>query len=279
MRDFRDHAEHGFGYVGGLGDRLCLVRRELGISGGDGFCAGLSSRVRVTTVVVRPRLVVVIIGRPLAARPTVAWWAAAVARRRPLPLGCGLTAVWIRARLSTLARARRSGRLGPLLAAWPLRLGPPFAGVFLPPVFLFLPRASLYFLLPIVLSTLRAPDARVFVLDPLVVLPFGVLGGLRLVSLASLLLGALCYLRVVRSVPLAVLLLSFHYAPTFGFAPLVLRLRGSDLARLQFTSRGGFVLGPRGWDGAVLVGAWASSRTGRRSPVDLVACRQPPSLS
>ena len=143
VRNLRDHAEHGFGDVGCLGDRLRLIRRELIVNGGDGFGARWSSRVRLTTVVVRPRLVVVIVRRPLAARPAVVWRAAAVARRRPLPLGCRLTAVWIRARLSTLARARRSGRLGPLLAAWPLCLGLRFAGVFLPPGFLFLPCASL----------------------------------------------------------------------------------------------------------------------------------------
>ena len=215
----------------------------------------------------------------MAARPTVVRLSAAVAWRRSLPLGCGLTAVWIRACLSTTARARRRGLLGPLLAAWPLCLGLHFAGVFLPPVFFFLPRASLYFLLPIVLSTLREPDARVFALDPLVVLPFGALGGLRLVPLLSLLLGALGYLRVVRSVPLAVLLRSFYHAPTFGFAPLVLCLGGSDLASSVLTPRGVFVFGPRGWGGGVFVHAGTSSCAGRRSPVGHVACRRPSPFS
>jgi hypothetical protein len=63
------------------------------------------------------------------------------------------------------------------LAAWPLSFGLLFSGAFLPLVLFLLPRASLYFYLPLVLPVRCPPGVRAFLLCPLAVLLFRVLGG------------------------------------------------------------------------------------------------------
>ena len=130
----------------------------------------------------------------------------------------------------------------------------------MPLVLFLLPHTSLYVFLPLALPVRCPPCVRFLVLHPLVVLLFGLFG----------------YLRVVCSVPLALLLLSVYFAPTFFLASLVRSLDGSGLLGSLLASCGCFVFRPRGrckGEFPVFVDTGSSSRTCWRSPIDVVGRR------